>query len=134
MIGTIRRECLGHVIVFTQTSLLRHLRPFLAYYHDCRTHLSLDKDAPTPRAVEPPERGQPDIADQLLDLQSRWTRSSSPTISPLKCKASCVLRLERHFREPQAMRLYLQNYLQGILRAAENGPHLYDPIGRGGAI
>ena len=56
VIGTIRRECLDHVIVFNQASLLRNLRSFLTYYHDCRTHLSLDKDSPIPRAVEPPER------------------------------------------------------------------------------
>jgi transposase InsO family protein len=41
VIGTIRRECLDHVIVFNERSLYRHLRSFLDYYHRSRTHLGL---------------------------------------------------------------------------------------------
>jgi putative transposase len=44
VIGTIRRECLDHVIVFNERSLHRHLRKFLDYYHRSRTHLGLQKD------------------------------------------------------------------------------------------
>lgn len=57
VIGSIRRECLDHVIVWNERSLRRHLRQYLAYYHEWRTHLSLDKDAPVPRAVQPPTCG-----------------------------------------------------------------------------
>src|SRR5215469_1897586 len=57
LIGTLRRECLDHVIVWNERSLRRTLRLFVAYYHECRTHLSLDKDAPIPRATQPPARG-----------------------------------------------------------------------------
>jgi hypothetical protein len=57
LIGSIRRECLDHVIVCHERSLRRHLRQYLTYYHEWRTHLSLDKDAPVPRAVHPPTRG-----------------------------------------------------------------------------
>jgi transposase InsO family protein len=39
VIGTIRRECLDHLIVFNEGSLHRHLRSFLSYYHGSRTHL-----------------------------------------------------------------------------------------------
>ena len=46
LIGSIRRECLDHVIVFGERSLHRTLTAYCAYYHDWRTHLSLDKDAP----------------------------------------------------------------------------------------
>jgi len=53
VIGSIRRECLDHVIVWNERSLRRYLRQYLAYYHEWRTHLSLDKDAPVPRAVQP---------------------------------------------------------------------------------
>jgi putative transposase len=53
VIGSIRRECLDHVIVWNERSLHRHLRRDLAYYHEWRTHLSLDKDAPVPRAAQP---------------------------------------------------------------------------------
>jgi putative transposase len=49
VIGTIRRECLDHVIVFNEASLYRHLTSFLAYYHESRTHLSLRKDTPEAR-------------------------------------------------------------------------------------
>jgi transposase InsO family protein len=47
MIGTIRRECLDHLIVFNEASLCRHLQAFIGYYHRTRTHLALDKDART---------------------------------------------------------------------------------------
>jgi putative transposase len=57
VIGTIRRECLDHVIVFNQACSYGHIKSFLAYYHGSRTHLSLIKDAPEPRPVQPPERG-----------------------------------------------------------------------------
>ena len=52
LIGSIRRECLDHVIVWNERSLRRHLLQYLAYYHQWRTHLSLDKDAPVARAVQ----------------------------------------------------------------------------------
>ena len=57
VIGSIRRECLDHVIVWNERSLRRHLQQYFAYYHGWRTHLSLDKDAPVPRAGEPPSCG-----------------------------------------------------------------------------
>jgi putative transposase len=57
LIGTLRRECLDHVIVWNERSLRRTLRYFLAYYHEWRPHLSLAKDAPIPRAAQPPTSG-----------------------------------------------------------------------------
>jgi transposase InsO family protein len=50
VIGSLRRECLNHVIVFNETHLRRFLRAYLAYYHRSRTHLALGKDAPDRRA------------------------------------------------------------------------------------
>jgi transposase InsO family protein len=58
VIGTIRRECLDHLIVFNEATLCRHLKLFLTYYHQTRTHLSLEKDAPTSRLVQSPEMGR----------------------------------------------------------------------------
>lgn len=52
-VGTCRRELLDHVIVLNEEHLGRLLRQFLAYYHDDRTHLSLEKDRPVPRTVWP---------------------------------------------------------------------------------
>ena len=46
VIGTIRRECLDHVIVFNERSLHQHLQAFTTYYHRSRTHLGLHKDTP----------------------------------------------------------------------------------------
>lgn len=58
LIGSIRRECLDHVIVFNEDQLHRILGEYFEYYHRARTHLSLDRNAPVPRAVEWPERGK----------------------------------------------------------------------------
>ena len=54
VVGSIRRECLDHVIVLDEAHLRRILREYVDYYHTCRTHLSLEKDAPDSRPVELP--------------------------------------------------------------------------------
>ena len=51
LIGSIRRECLDHVVVLSQRHLRRILRSYFVYYHRSRTHLALGKDAPEPRAI-----------------------------------------------------------------------------------
>ena len=51
VIGSIRRECLDRVIVLNEAHLLRIVRSYLDYYHDSRTHLSLDRNAPNRREV-----------------------------------------------------------------------------------
>jgi len=52
LIGSIRRECLDHVVVFGERHLRHVLLSYMKYYNEVRTHLSLEKDAPTSRAVE----------------------------------------------------------------------------------
>jgi len=52
LIGSIRRECLDHVVVFGERHLRYLLLSYMAYYNGARTHLSLNKDAPVPRAVQ----------------------------------------------------------------------------------
>jgi transposase InsO family protein len=52
LIGTIRRECLDHVIVFGEAHLGRILSRYAAYYNESRIHRSLDKDSPFHRAIE----------------------------------------------------------------------------------
>ena len=62
VIGSLRRECLDHVIVLNERSLQRHLQRYIAYYHDWRTHLSLDKDAPVAASLpnrQPAARSSP---------------------------------------------------------------------------
>jgi hypothetical protein len=46
VIGSIRRECLDHVLLFNEESLRRTLRSYFRFYHRSRLHLSLDKDSP----------------------------------------------------------------------------------------
>ena len=58
VIGSIRRECLDHVIVVNATGLHRVLTEYVAYYMRSRTHLALGKDAPTSRPVMPPSAGR----------------------------------------------------------------------------
>jgi len=57
LIGSIRRECLDHVIVLGERSLRQHLSAYADYYHRWRTHLALAKDAPEPRRTQPPIDG-----------------------------------------------------------------------------
>ena len=52
VIGSIRRECLDHVIVFDEKSLRHMLRHYIGYYHRSRLHLSLDRDSPDSRPVQ----------------------------------------------------------------------------------
>jgi transposase InsO family protein len=52
LIGTIRRECLDHIIVFGEAHLRRIVGAYVAYYNESRTHRSLDKDAPFHRAIQ----------------------------------------------------------------------------------
>jgi Integrase core domain len=52
LIGSIRRECLDHFIVFGEAHLRRILRTYACYCNDIRTHRSLDKDAPVSRPVQ----------------------------------------------------------------------------------
>ena len=52
LIGTLRRECLGQVLIFGETHLRRILSAYAAYYNQARTHLALQKDAPLRRAVQ----------------------------------------------------------------------------------
>ncbi len=58
VIGSIRRECLDHVVVIGERHLLRILSKYVGYYNAARTHLSLGKDAPDPRSMQPPSQGR----------------------------------------------------------------------------
>ena len=52
LIGTLRRDCLDHVIAFNEAHLRRPLKDYADYYNAFRTHLALDKDAPLRRPVQ----------------------------------------------------------------------------------
>ena len=77
VIGTIRRECLDHVIVFNEASLRRHLKLFLEYHHQSRTHLSLEKETPEKRSVRPPESGRVVAVPHVGGLHHRYKRRAA---------------------------------------------------------
>ena len=52
LVGSIRRECLDHMIVLGEAHLRCILKAYISYYNGARTHLSLKKDAPIPRSIE----------------------------------------------------------------------------------
>ena len=52
VIGSIRRECLDHVIILDEEGLRRVLVSYIRYYHKTRLHLPLDKESPDPRPVQ----------------------------------------------------------------------------------
>jgi transposase InsO family protein len=58
VIGSVRRDCLNHVIVLNEHHLKRILTRYFDYYHRWRTHLSLEMDSPESRLVQPPALGK----------------------------------------------------------------------------
>jgi putative transposase len=74
LIGSIRRECLDHVIVFNEAHLGRILSRYFDYYHNSRTHRALDDNAPCPRAVEAPGMGRVIAVPHVGGLHHRYTR------------------------------------------------------------
>jgi transposase InsO family protein len=77
IVGSIRRGCLDHVIVLGERHLRRILTAYLAYYNESRTHLSLGKDAPETRAVQPPTKGDLLELPQVGGLHHRYERRAA---------------------------------------------------------
>jgi putative transposase len=77
VIGSIRRECLDHLIVFNETALRRTLNLYFAYYHRSRTHLSLAKDSPVPRSIQSPAVGPVVALQQVGGLHHRYERRAA---------------------------------------------------------
>ena len=77
LIGTIRRECLDHVITLNEAHLRRILKDFFEYYHTSRTHQSLENNSPLPREVELPESGSVVATPMVGGLHHRYTRKAA---------------------------------------------------------
>jgi transposase InsO family protein len=77
IIGSIRRECLDHVIVSDERHLRRVLSAYFEYHHRSRTHLSLDKDCPEPRPIQPPSAGTVVAFPQVGGLHHRYERRAA---------------------------------------------------------
>lgn len=76
-IGSVRRECLDHVIVCSATGLRRLLKLYCAYYEQSRTHLSLSKDTPIHRPVTVPRAGRVVAIPQVGGLHHRYERQAA---------------------------------------------------------
>jgi putative transposase len=77
VIGSIRRECLDHVIIFNERHLRRVLSSYVQYHHEARTHLSLNKDCPQPRPVQPASAGKIVAFPQVGGLHHRYERRAA---------------------------------------------------------
>lgn len=77
LIGSVRRECLNHFIVFNESGLRRILRSYFDYYQHSRTHLALAKDAPEPRTTQSPELGNVVALPLLGGLHHRYERRAA---------------------------------------------------------
>jgi len=76
IIGSIRRECLNHVIILNERYLRRQLKSYSTYYHEARAHLSLDKQSPVPRSIEPPEQGKVVAIPHVGGLHHEYRRAA----------------------------------------------------------
>ena len=74
LIGSIRRECLDHLIIFNECHLLRVISSYEHYYHRTRTHLALRKDCPDPRPVFPASKGKVISISKVGGLHHRYER------------------------------------------------------------
>jgi putative transposase len=77
LIGSIRRECLDHIIIFNEHHLRRVLSSYFQYHHQTRTHLSLDKDCPETRPTHPPTAGKIIAFPQVGGLHHRYERRAA---------------------------------------------------------
>ena len=77
LIGSIRRECLDHVIVLGERHLKRILSSYLDYYDGTRTHLSLYKDVPRVRPIQPPEQGRVVELERVGGLHHEYVRMAA---------------------------------------------------------
>ena len=77
LIGSICRECLDHIVVLSEESLSRILRSYVAYYHDSRCHLALNKDSPDTSEVQPPDKGIVVEIPRVGGLHHRYERRAA---------------------------------------------------------
>jgi transposase InsO family protein len=76
LIGSIRRECLNHIIVLNEAHVRQILASYFAYYHESHAHLSLERNAPVPRRVEHPSEGTVIAIPQVGGLHHRYRRAA----------------------------------------------------------
>jgi transposase InsO family protein len=77
VIGSLRRECLDHVVVVGERHLLGILSKYVDYYNRTRTHLSLAKDAPESRSLQPPSQGRVVEVPRVGGLHHEYLRQAA---------------------------------------------------------
>jgi putative transposase len=77
IIGSIRRECLDHVVVFNEKHLRRVFNAYFRYYRVSHTHLGLEKDCPEHRPVEPIDLGSIKSEPIVVGLHHRYYRQAA---------------------------------------------------------
>lgn len=81
--GSIRRECLAHVIVHNDSHLRRVFTSYFAHYHHVRAHLSFDRDSPIEGEVEPTKQGT-DVAIPKVGGPNRRYRRAACALEPVR--------------------------------------------------
>jgi hypothetical protein len=76
VIGSIRRECLDHLIIIGEDHLRRTLRGYFDYYHNSRSHQALERNSPFPRQIEGPAKGKVISIPQVGGLHHRYRRAA----------------------------------------------------------
>ena len=77
LIGSIRRECLDHIVISNEHQLCDVLSKYFEYHHKARTHLSLNKDYPQPRRIQPPSAGKIIALPEVGGLHHRYERRAA---------------------------------------------------------
>jgi putative transposase len=77
MVGTLKRECLNHMIILNERHARRIIGEFLQYYHDDRTHQGLDQETPGGREIEVPDIGPVKCRPILGGLHHRYYRKAA---------------------------------------------------------
>jgi Integrase core domain len=136
VIGSIRRECLDHVIVFNERHLRRVLRAYVACYQRSRTHLALGKDAPAERAVQ--QTGRIVVRPEVGGLHHRYERQAAWL--HLACDRRWTWRsarglIRRHLRNgirPPTLPMAVPRWPNGplLLRADYAGRPSHAPVAR----
>jgi putative transposase len=76
LIGSIRRECLDHLIIINEDHLRHILREYFDYYHNSRPHQSLERNSPVPRKIEPQAMGKVIAIPQVGGLHHLYRRAA----------------------------------------------------------
>jgi transposase InsO family protein len=121
-IGSVRRECLDHIIVLSAAGLRRVLKGYVEHYMASRTHLALEKDAPVSRPVAPPTAGR------VVPIPVVSISIIATTVAPRSLAAPGYRQLRRPSGQPGKRRLHNDDgQASGLLRSSPAANITPDP-------